>query len=103
MNDGDGDDDGRFRERRKISFGRRECAVRAASGDGARTHAPSAIVSGALRVRVGASLTEGEGHGEVSCLRAQSLVALRAFCHCSRRSRNLILDWPDWISPRQAV
>ena len=71
-------DDGRFRERRNISFGRRECAVRAASGDGARTHAPSAIVSGALRVRVGASLTDGEGHGEVSCLRAQSLVASRA-------------------------
>ena len=40
--------------------------------------------SGALRVRVGASLTDGEGHGEVSCLRAQSLVAPRAFANCKK-------------------
>jgi hypothetical protein len=72
-----------------ISFGRRDRVVRAASVDGARTLAPSAIVSGAQRERVGASRTDGEGHGEVSCLRAQSLVAPRAFANCKKDMRIL--------------
>lgn len=67
-----------------ISFGRRDRVVRAASGDGAMKLAPSAIMSGAQRERVGASRTDGEGHGEVSCLRAQSLVAPRAFANCKK-------------------
>jgi len=78
-----------------ISFGRRDRVVRAASGDGARTLAPSAIVSGAHRERVGASRTDGEGHGEVSCLRAQSLVAPRAFANCKKDMRILLASTED--------
>lgn len=78
-----------------ISFGRRDRVVRAASGDGARTLAPSAIVSGAQRERVGASRTDGEGHGEVSCLRAQSLVAPRAFANCKKDMRILLASTED--------
>ena len=74
-----------------ISFGRRDRVVRAASGDGAMKLAPSAIMSGAQRERVGASRTDGEGHGEVSCLRAQSLVAPRV---CQLSGVSLVkLDW----------
>ena len=78
-----------------ISFGRRDRVVRAASVDGARTLAPSAIVSGAQRERVGASRTDGEGHGEVSCLRAQSLVAPRAFANCKKDMRILNASTQD--------
>ena len=81
-----------------ISFGRRDRVVRAASGDGAMKLAPSAIMSGAQRERVGASRTDGEGHGEVSCLRAQSLVAPRAFANCKKDTYGDLLSTQTVIS-----